>query len=92
MRMNKMMRVIVKVIIIKKRKIKVMNMTKIMLKIIVNKVIIKVHKYNSNDGIGVIVKMKVKMKVKMMVLNIICIEYYMYWCDSEASEYNPRPC
>lgn len=28
-----------------------MNMAKMMLKIIVNKVIIKVHKYNSNDGI-----------------------------------------
>ena len=28
-----------------------MNMEKMMLKIIVNKVIIKVHKYNSNDGI-----------------------------------------
>ena len=27
-----------------------MNMAKMMLKIIVNKVIIKVHKYNSNDG------------------------------------------
>lgn len=20
------------------------------------------------------------------------IEYYMYWCDSEVSEYNPRSC
>jgi hypothetical protein len=28
-----------------------MNMVKMMLKIIVNKVIIKVHKYNSNDSI-----------------------------------------
>jgi hypothetical protein len=28
-----------------------MNMAKMMLKIIVNKVIIKVYKYNSNDGI-----------------------------------------
>ena len=51
-----------------------MNMAKMMLKIIVKKVIIKVHKYNSNgieyesedDG----------------------IEYYMYQCDSEANENN----
>lgn len=48
------------------------------------------HKYNSNDGIE----------------NSVCysndgieyeseddgIEYYMYWCDSEASEHNPRSC
>lgn len=42
-----------------------MNMAKIMLKIIVNKVIIKC--------INIIVMMVLNMKVKMMVLNIICI-------------------
>jgi hypothetical protein len=42
-----------------------MNMAKMMLKIIVNKVIIKC--------INIIVMMVLNMKVKMMVLNIICI-------------------
>lgn len=42
-----------------------MNMAKIMLKIIVNKVIIKC--------INIIVMMVLNMKVKMMVLNVICI-------------------
>lgn len=42
-----------------------MNMVKMMLKIIVNKVIIKC--------INIIVMMVLNMKVKMMVLNIICI-------------------
>ena len=42
-----------------------MNMAKMMLKIIVNKVIIKC--------INIIVIMVLNMKVKMMVLNIICI-------------------
>lgn len=56
-----------------------MNMVKMMLKIIVNKVIIKVHKYNSNDGIE-------------YESEDDGIEYYMYWCDSGASEYNPRSC
>lgn len=32
--------------------------------------------------------MVLNMKVKMMVLNIICIEYNMYWCDSGANENN----
>lgn len=41
-----------------------MNMAKIMLKIIVNKVI---------KCINIIVMMVLNMKVKMMVLNIICI-------------------
>ena len=58
-----------------------MNMAKMMLKIIVNKVIIKVHKYNSNDGIE-------------YESEDDGIEYYIYiyWCDSGASEYNPRSC
>lgn len=42
-----------------------MNMAKMMLKIIMNKVIIKC--------INIIVMMVLNMKVKMMVLNIICI-------------------
>ena len=42
-----------------------MNMVKMMLKIIVNKVIIKC--------INIIVMMVLNMKVKMMVLNVICI-------------------
>lgn len=42
-----------------------MNMAKMMLKIIVNKIIIKC--------INIIVMMVLNMKVKMMVLNIICI-------------------
>lgn len=42
-----------------------MNMAKMMLKIIVNKVIIKC--------INIIVMMVLNMKVKIMVLNIICI-------------------
>ena len=42
-----------------------MNMVKMMLKIIVNKVIIKC--------VNIIVIMVLNMKVKMMVLNIICI-------------------
>ena len=42
-----------------------MNMAKMMLKIIVNKVIIKC--------INIIVMMVLNMKVKMMVLNIVCI-------------------
>lgn len=42
-----------------------MNMVKMMLKIIMNKVIIKC--------INIIVMMVLNMKVKMMVLNIICI-------------------
>jgi hypothetical protein len=42
-----------------------MNMAKMMLKIIVNKVIIKC--------INIIVMMVLNMKVKMMVLNVICI-------------------
>ena len=42
-----------------------MNMVKMMLKIIVNKVIIKC--------VNIIVIMLLNMKVKMMVLNIICI-------------------
>lgn len=42
-----------------------MNMAKMMLKIIVNKVIIKC--------INIIVMMVLNMKVKMMILNIICI-------------------
>ena len=66
---------------------KVMNMAKRMLKIIVNKIIIKciniivmmlkiiVHKYNSNDGIE-------------YESEDDGIEYYMYQCDSEANENN----
>ena len=46
-----------------------MNMVKMMLKIIVNKVIIKC--------INIIVMMVLNMKVKMMVLNIICISVLM---------------
>lgn len=42
-----------------------MNMAKMMLKIIMNKVIIKC--------INIIVMMVLNMKVKMMILNIICI-------------------
>lgn len=34
------------------------------------------HKYNSNDGIE-------------YESEDDGIEYYIYWCDSEASEYNP---
>lgn len=39
----------------------------------------KVYKYNSNDCIE-------------YESEDDGIEYYMYWCDSEASEYNPRSC
>lgn len=39
----------------------------------------KVYKYNSNDGIE-------------YESEDDGIEYYIYWCDSEASEYNPRSC
>ncbi len=42
-----------------------MNMAKMMLKIIMNKIIIKC--------INIIVMMVLNMKVKMMILNIICI-------------------
>lgn len=52
-----------------------MNMAKMMLKIIVNKVIIKMHKYNSNDGIE-------------YESEDDGIEYYMYQCDSEVNENN----
>lgn len=47
----------------------------------VNKVIIKVRKYNSNDGIEYESEDESEdesgMKVKMMVLNIICISVIM---------------
>lgn len=39
----------------------------------------KVYKYNNNDCIE-------------YESEDDGIEYYMYWCDSEASEYNPRSC
>lgn len=46
-----------------------MNMAKMMLKIIVNKVIIKVHKYNSNDGI----EYESEDDDISVIVNIICI-------------------
>lgn len=52
-----------------------MNMAKMMLKIIMNKVIIKCIKYNSNDGIE-------------YESEDDGIEYYMYWCDSDGNENN----
>ena len=50
------------------------------------------YKYNNNDGIEYESEDESEEDGIEYENEDDGIEYNMYWCDSEASEYNPRSC